>query len=200
MPHVNDRARLKQYLALMSVPQHVLQAATVNGRIELDTKDAGQENFQALLWDLLFSSGHSHPWDHRGGRSFRELAGYYEWIMPAPHKLTIQASVAPRVAQNRLREESGEPHVLANLGYHGCGGECFPSLGPHSLYAVAQSADGAREHLVEALAPHRRDRARAPEQHQPMPDLAKGAILGGGGGASGQQRHPDRLRRPGLRP
>ncbi|MFB6887725.1 hypothetical protein ACFCX4_00205 [Kitasatospora sp. NPDC056327] len=102
MPHVNDRARLKQYLPLMSVPQHALQAATVNGRIELDTKDVGQESFQALLWDLLFSSGRSHPWDHRGGRSFRELAGYYEWIMPTPHQLTIQASVAPRVAHYLL--------------------------------------------------------------------------------------------------
>ncbi|MGW3231462.1 hypothetical protein [Kitasatospora sp. NPDC001095] len=102
MPHVNDRARLKQYLALLSVPQRALQAAAVNGRIELDTKDAGQEAFQALLWDLLFSSSHSHPWDHRGGRSFRELAGYVEWIMPAPHQLTIQASVAPRVANYLL--------------------------------------------------------------------------------------------------
>ncbi|MFD7736955.1 hypothetical protein [Kitasatospora sp. NPDC059800] len=49
MPHVNDRARLKQYENLLSVPRDVLRAATVNGRIELDTRDAGQENFQALL-------------------------------------------------------------------------------------------------------------------------------------------------------
>ncbi|WP_189273748.1 hypothetical protein [Kitasatospora griseola] len=102
MPHVTDRARLKQYQDLLSVPQDVLRAAALNGRIKLDTEDIGQENFQALLWDLLFSSSHSHPWDHRGGRSFRGLAGYVEWIMPAPHQLTIQASVAPRVANYLL--------------------------------------------------------------------------------------------------
>ncbi|WP_405018077.1 hypothetical protein OHV05_14840 [Kitasatospora sp. NBC_00070] len=102
MPHVNDRARLNQCQDLLNVPQHVLRAATVNGRIELDTTDAGQEAFQALLFDLLFSPSHSHPWDHRGGRSFRGLTGYVEWMLPAPLQLTIQASVAPRVANYLL--------------------------------------------------------------------------------------------------
>ncbi|GAB7189018.1 hypothetical protein ATKI12_8849 [Kitasatospora sp. Ki12] len=102
MPHVNDRARLKQYHDLLFVPQDVLRAVAVDGRIELDTGHQGQASFQALLWDLLFSRGHDHPWDHGGGRSFPDLALYISWIVPKPRTLVIQTSVAPRVANYLL--------------------------------------------------------------------------------------------------
>jgi hypothetical protein len=102
MPHVNDRARLKQCHDLLHVPHNVLRAIAPNGRLVLDSKDRGQETFQALLWDLLFSRGHSHPWDHGGGRSFPDLALYISWVVPAPHGLMIKTSVAPRVANYLL--------------------------------------------------------------------------------------------------
>ncbi|MGW3186075.1 hypothetical protein ACWDD9_43090 [Kitasatospora sp. NPDC001119] len=146
MPHANDRARLKSYLALLSVPERVLWATAVNGRIELDTKDAGQENFQALLWDLLFSSSHSHPWDHRGGRSFRGLAGYYEWIMPASHQLTMQVSVAPRVANYLLPKTvtyADGSHV--HFGIPGLRIERVSSRAVHLLHLPTQGRLELRE-------------------------------------------------------
>ncbi|MFE7528499.1 hypothetical protein ACFU7Y_22660, partial [Kitasatospora sp. NPDC057542] len=83
-------------------PLDVLRAVTTHGRVELDTADPGQATFQALLWDLLFSRGRDHPWNHRGDRSFPDLALYISWVAAQPRGLGMLVSVAPRVANYLL--------------------------------------------------------------------------------------------------
>lgn len=68
---------------LTGVPLRVLSGYLRRGRPALDTDDPGQQAFQAMLFDCLFSRDGEHPWDRHGGRTFPELPLYFSWIAPA---------------------------------------------------------------------------------------------------------------------
>ncbi|CRK56857.1 hypothetical protein [Alloactinosynnema sp. L-07] len=101
MPHVNDRARLRECARILGAPITAYVPCRSGGRMVLDAAAPGQRAFQALLFAGFNSEG-DHPWDGVRGRSMRELRLYVNWVAPQPDRLVIECTHAPRVVAHLL--------------------------------------------------------------------------------------------------
>lgn len=102
MPHINDRRGFATCIGLLGGPQHLHYVARLNGRRVVDTTNAGQQQFQALLLWCLISPWRTIHWDSSTGRSFRDMHSYYSWVSPQPDRLASGWSVSARVARYLL--------------------------------------------------------------------------------------------------
>lgn len=118
MPHVNDRRDFAQCTGLLGGPRHLHYAARVNGRRTVDTQEAGQQEFQALLLWCLLSPERTIGWDASVGRCFRDMHSYYSWASPQPACLATGWSVAARVSR----------YLLPIVESHGSGPRPFSGI------------------------------------------------------------------------
>lgn len=102
MPYSRDKRVFEECVKWLSGPPSLHATACVNGRRILDTTEPGQQLFQALLADCLFSRHRSHPWDQMKGRSFSELLSYFGWVCPLPDRLVICTNTPARIANYLL--------------------------------------------------------------------------------------------------
>jgi hypothetical protein len=102
MPHTHDKRVFETCVELLSGPPTLHASACVNGRRIIDTPNRGQQAFQAVLADCLFSRHRSHPWDQMKGRSFSDLICYFGWVCPLPDRLVICTNTPARIANYLL--------------------------------------------------------------------------------------------------
>ncbi|GGO58847.1 hypothetical protein [Streptomyces lasiicapitis] len=128
MPFSQDKMRLATCRELLNLPDRDLRVIRrPSGRIVLDIAHAGQQAFQAMLFDCFFSPVREHPFDRSRGRSFADLETYFNSVSPRTDRLVIRTNTAARVALYLLPtvrefadgtiELAGLPGVrLADLG------------------------------------------------------------------------------------